>query len=148
MFLGKKSSSLDNKSKESSSNSAETEDKSPVSGRTSLSSKLRVSFSFKKKEGSSTPAGSTGAPVSNGRSTSLPPPSSRDTHPYENIDSLPDRRRAASTRKSVGWKDPETGNLDDILRARAKSVKDRDGRRTSLSWTSNAPLSSTNSGQS
>jgi len=97
--------------------------------RASLGSKIRLSFSFKGKPKEAAAAG-----IDLEKEKSSSKATTEEPHPYENIDSLPDRRRAPS-RKSVTWKDPKTDDLNEILRTRAKSVKDRDGRRTSLTWT-------------
>lgn len=95
-------------------------------------SKLRLSLSFKNRSGSSANEPHSASSSSSSKATPDNP------HPYEDINNLPDRSRTQS-RKSVTWKDPETTDLNEVLRARAKSVKGKDGRRTSLSWTQ-APL--------
>ena len=112
-----------------------SESKEDESKRASFSTKMRLSLSFrgKTKESSGT---SSSAPSASARNTKATPD---NPHPYEDIDSLPNRSRATS-RKSVTWKDPQTNDLNEVLRARSKSVKGRDGRRTSLSWTQ-PPLS-------
>lgn len=109
------------------------ESKEDEAKRVSFSSKLRLSLSFKGKPSSSASLSSSSllSSADNGPGSSKATPD--NPHPYENIDSLPDRSRAQS-RKSVTWKDPDTNDINVILRARAKSVKDRDGRRVSLTW--------------
>jgi len=62
---------------------------------------------------------------------------SAQPHPYENVEDLPVR---TSARKSVVWKNPDTPNVDDVLRARAKSFRAKEGGRQSVSWAA-SPLS-------
>jgi hypothetical protein len=109
--------------------------------RASISSKLRMSLSFrtKSKELGSSTSSALLLSTKDDQPTGYSKSTHDEPHPYENIDSLPDRRRAPS-RKSVTWKDPETKDLNELLRTRSKSVVDRDGRRVSLTWTQ-SPMS-------
>jgi len=114
-----------------------TDGKDDESKRPSFSLKGRLSLSLKGKPKSDAPG--TSSSTESGKASGYSKATADEAHPYEDINSLPDRRRAAS-RKSVTWKDPQTNDLAEVLRARSKSVKDKEGRRTSVSW-AQAPLS-------
>jgi len=131
MFL-KKRGSVSGRASDSPSVSSVSES-TDDSKRQSFSLKNRITLSFRKPKdvtSLASPLPSSEHPAG----TATPEPLTPEPHPYENADNLPDRSNRVSRRKSTVWKDPATNDINEVLRARAKSVIDKEGHRVQLGW--------------